>query len=351
MKKHRILISGLVVTYTLLFSSCNLIIKTPEAIAKQIVATVGKNKITRGDIDNSYEFAETKMYVEQYMGATLDPETDLNSYFQYKSMALSDMVDAETAIVEAENQNISVDQTKLKEAVDKDINDFKNNFMTNGTLDQASYDNYFKSLGITEQTYTNFTERTHKVSLIWDELLKDVAAPTDDEVKADYDKNKETYEKDYNKLDTNHILISTQDDKRTDDEALALANEIKAKLDAGADFAGLVNEYSDDTASKESGGAVGDMTFGSLDSGYVDGAKALSPGQISGPIKSQYGYHIIKLNSITLDGDSFDKMKSIVYDKLYQGKKDEEKKTRLEKYKNDLPVVTLKYQNNLINFR
>ncbi|MCL2321029.1 MAG: peptidylprolyl isomerase [Oscillospiraceae bacterium] len=371
MKKHRILITGLAITYTLFFSSCNLIIKTKEAIDRQTVATVGKVKITRGEIDSSYEWAEAQLYA-MYMGANLDPNTDIQTYFQYKSQALSGMIDAEAVIVEAEKQKITVDQTKLQAAVDKNMSDFKANFTTTnttdstdttnstttnttGTFDQASYDNYFKSMGITEKTYIDYQTKTERVNLIWDELLKNVPQPTDDEIKSDFDTNKATYEGDYNKLDTDHILIAINDPNdttkaiRTDAEALARAKEVKAKLDAGADFAAMVTEYSDDTGTKANGGKVGDVTFGTLDAGYVAGAKVLNPGQISDPVKSQYGYHIIKLNSITLDGDDYEKMKPIISDKIYQDRKTNEKTALLQSYKTDLPVVTTKYQNNLIN--
>ena len=353
MNKRRILISGLIVTYTLLFSACNLIIKTSEAIAKQTVATVGKTKITRGQIDNSYEFALNKMYYVQYNGVVLDPERDLSTYFQYKDYALDDVIDMETVLLEAQNQNVVIDEAKLIENVDKAIEDFKGYFTNeeDNTFNQEDYDGYFKSLGITEQDYTEYISKSEKVELIWEQLLKDIVLPTDEEIKDDYDTNKETYQKEYNTLDTDHILISTQDDIRTDEEALAIAKEIKAKLDDGADFAELAAEYTEDPSGKDDGGKVGEQTFGTLDSGYVDGAKVLTPGSISGPVKSSFGYHIIKLNSISFDGDSYEKMKPIISEKLYDGKKSEERNNFLEKYKEEMPVVKTKYMKNMYNFK
>lgn len=351
MNKRGTLVLGLVITYTLLFSSCNLIVKTPEAISNQTVATVGSKKITRGQLDNSYEFAQTKMYLAQYMGVTLDPETDLNSYYQYKNMSLGEIVDTETVLAQAEKENIVVDEDKVKEAVDAELEEFKGYFITDGVLDEEGYNEYFESLGITEETFIEYNEKLRRVEAIWEEILKDVEQPTDEEIKEEYEANKETYQGDNNKLDTDHILISTQDDKRSDEEALAIAQEVKAKLDEGADFAELAAEYSEDDSNKDDGGKLGEMTFGSLDEGYVDGAKVLKPGEISEPVKSSFGYHIIKLNSISFDGDSYEELKSVISEKLYDGKKSEEKNTLLEKYKEELPVVTTKYQNNMLNFK
>jgi len=83
---------------------------------------------------------------------------------------------------------------------------------------------------------------------------------------------------------------------RDDAQALALATQIKQQLDAGADFATLAKEYSDDTGSKDQGGELG---WFPRDSGFVkefeDAAFSLQPGQISDPVKTQFGYHIIQV--------------------------------------------------------
>lgn len=341
MIKRRKLVYKMMILSTLLFSSCNLIVKTPDAIAKQVVATFGNNTITRGQLDNSYEFAEMKASM-QYMGQQLDPEVDIETYTQYKAYALDDLVEKDLVIAQAEKENIQIDQAKLDEAVKSATEEFKKNFQdADGNFNQTQYDEYLKSVGITEEVQNENTIKQEKVELIWEQFLKNVTPPTDDEVKADYDNNKATYEKDYNKLDTAHILISTQEDsKRTEEEALKRAEEVKAKLDAGGDFAALAKEYSDDTSNKDKGGEISEQTFGSLDEGYVNGAKVLQVGQISGPVKSSFGYHIIKLNSISFDGDSFDKVKQAISDKLLDSKKDEEKKTLLEKFKKDFNLVT-----------
>jgi hypothetical protein len=83
---------------------------------------------------------------------------------------------------------------------------------------------------------------------------------------------------------------------RTEEEALALAQEVKAKIDAGEDFAALAQQYSDDQGSAFDGG---DLGWFAQDQGLVvefeQAAFALQPGEVSEPVKTQFGYHIIKV--------------------------------------------------------
>lgn len=95
-------------------------------------------------------------------------------------------------------------------------------------------------------------------------------------------------------IDTSHIMFAKT---RGDDAALAAAKEARAKLQAGADFATLAKELSDDAGSKANGGHIGWRTVGQLDPAYEKAALALNKeGDISEPIASTFGYHIIRLD-------------------------------------------------------
>ncbi|MBV9745003.1 MAG: peptidyl-prolyl cis-trans isomerase, partial [Acidobacteriia bacterium] len=83
----------------------------------------------------------------------------------------------------------------------------------------------------------------------------------------------------------------------TDAEALAKAQEIRKKLADGADFAQLASTESDDTGSKTRGGDLNFFRHGQMVPPFEQAAFSMKVGEISEPVKSQFGYHIIKVEA------------------------------------------------------
>jgi foldase protein PrsA len=81
-----------------------------------------------------------------------------------------------------------------------------------------------------------------------------------------------------------HILVKDE----------AKAKELKAKIDGGADFATLAKENSEDEGSKVNGGDVGVIVPGKMVPEFEEAALKLKVNEVSEPVKSQFGYHIIK---------------------------------------------------------
>jgi peptidyl-prolyl cis-trans isomerase D len=98
------------------------------------------------------------------------------------------------------------------------------------------------------------------------------------------------------------ILISqgATTDATADAAAQKKAQDVYTQLKAGADFASLAKKYSDDPGSAARGGDVGSFARATVsDKAFGDALFALHAGELSAPVKSQFGYHIIRLDDIT----------------------------------------------------
>jgi hypothetical protein len=92
-----------------------------------------------------------------------------------------------------------------------------------------------------------------------------------------------------------HILITT--DKRSDAAAKQEIDQIKAQLDAGADFATLAKAKSEDTGSKDAGGDLGCQPAGQYVAEFEKAVFSQPVGKVGDPVKTQFGYHLILVKS------------------------------------------------------
>jgi parvulin-like peptidyl-prolyl isomerase len=122
-----------------------------------------------------------------------------------------------------------------------------------------------------------------------------------------------SYEKHYNAGDllaVRHILISANKStaKPAELESARKQAESIAKQANAGNFAALAKKYSADPGSKEKGGELPPFEKGRMVEEFYQGTMALKPGQISGPVQSQYGYHIIMRETWAEAKDAFTKM-------------------------------------------
>lgn len=162
-------------------------------------------------------------------------------------------------------------------------------------LKKALGDNYKKTLKDADVTEGDIHSYMERVLTVYQDMLLKV---TDDQVVKEFEATKG----DFTVATLRHVLIGLTDaenKERTSEEALKIAKEVKAKLDGGADFAAIAKEYSDDTASKETGGEYKDKAVGTYVDEFKKAAQTLPLNTISDPVETSYGYHIIKVESRT----------------------------------------------------
>jgi len=137
-------------------------------------------------------------------------------------------------------------------------------------------------------------------------LAKELSEAKPDEAAAHafYNSHKNEYEQ----ATASHILIRFKGSQvplkpnqkdLTEEEALAKAQDLRKKLAAGGDFAATAKAESDDTGSGANGGALGTFPHGQMVPQFDQAVFTLPVGQISEPVKTQFGYHIIKVEKRT----------------------------------------------------
>ncbi|MCH2158615.1 MAG: SurA N-terminal domain-containing protein [Oleiphilaceae bacterium] len=122
---------------------------------------------------------------------------------------------------------------------------------------------------------------------------------TSEEIEARYDQEIQDFvgEEERN---ASHILIAITEEL-DESSALAKAQELKARIDAGEDFAEIAKQESADEGSAENGGELGYSAKGVYVSGFEDALFALEEGAVSEPVKTEFGYHVIKLLDIQVN--------------------------------------------------
>jgi len=144
------------------------------------------------------------------------------------------------------------------------------------------------------------------------------------------------------RLELSHIFIGFVPSAEDSARARKIADETHAKLLAGESFEGLAKQYSDDAATKDNGGYVGEIETTSLDPSYREAIQGLNPGDISQVISAPGGYQILKLISRTASRKpSLDEAKPWIRNLLENRKREEELSSWLAAARQEIYVKRL----------
>ncbi len=161
------------------------------------------------------------------------------------------------------------------------------------------------------------------VELAWDQLLDDPSIEISEaDLKREHEADKAAAEADEQRR-SSHILLRTGDE-RTEAEAIALLEDIGARIAAGASFAELAETYSEDPGSAQLGGDLGAVGRGIFDPDFEAALWALEVGQLSPPVKSAFGYHLIRLDGIeTVEFPAFSEQRATIQERLQRAAAEE----------------------------
>ena len=323
------------------------------------IATIDSRYVTVADFRRRY-MAQVQAYRSSYGGNLTD---ELLQQMQVPQQVLQQMIQEKAELAEAERHGITVTdaelgaqimaipglqengqfigeqryrQLLLQQNPPMTVDEFERSVRESMMLDK------FRA-GLTEwmsvadaELEREYKRRNEKVTLdvvaVLSDNFKTQVTPTDAEIAAHFDANKETYrvpdrrkiryvrvnpaelaakiaipradvERTYNErigtystpeqIRASHILLTTEG---KDDAAVrAEAEKVLKEAQSGADFAALAKKYSQDESNAQNGGDLDYFSRGRMVPDFENAAFALKPGEISNLVKTEFGYHIIKL--------------------------------------------------------
>ncbi len=222
---------------------------------------------------------------------------------QVKEMTLEQIINVELIYNEAKNKNLLPTEEEVNKKVEE---------VNKAIKEDKEYEKNLKEIGIDE----SFIKRQEEEKLALDNYQKnflDNTKITDDKAKEYYEKNKKDFYVD--EVEASHILISTTDDngkelsKKEIEKAKKKAEDILKRINNGEDFAKLAKENSDDPGSASKGGDLGYFGKGEMVPEFEEAAFSLKKDEVSEIVKSEYGYHIIKLTDKNQGQTPFEEVK------------------------------------------
>ncbi|MBI4847801.1 MAG: peptidylprolyl isomerase [Nitrospirae bacterium] len=171
-------------------------------------------------------------------------------------------------------------------------------------------------------------EKMTLVALILKKEVEDKSKVDDTDVKGFYDKNADKFTIGTT-IKASHILVDTED----------LAKKTFARIKKGERFADLAKSLSKDTGSAQKGGDLGYFAHGQMVPEFEQAVLKLKPGEVSEPVKTRFGYHIIQLTDIKKgETASFEQSKESIQKQLLAEKKRELFEKYIEGLKNKYKV-------------
>lgn len=189
--------------------------------------------------------------------------------------------------------------------------------ITQKDIDQKELEAFFK--GRVSRYEIPPSIKIQYVVFSWRDLAKKMNV-TDEEALAYFNTNPKEFIVP-EKRHVRHILLKTPRDidPKDREEIRAKAEMIKGRIVNGEDFATLAKSESQDEGSQANGGDLGFLTQGSMSSAFDQTAFKLKVGELSNPVKTEQGYHIIKVEAINEESQkSFEESKQRIIDKLLE---------------------------------
>jgi len=198
---------------------------------------------------------------------------------------------AETVLATVNGENITLGQMiAARKALPEQYQQLPDDVLFKGLLEQLIQQTAMAQVGEKAKTQLDDLNVENQKRAYFSGQVLEAAAQagvTEEALKKAYDDKyaKAVPAKEY---DASHILVKTEEE----------AKAIKAELDKGGDFAAIAKEKSEDKGTAANGGSLGWFSLGMMVKPFEDAVVGLEKGKTSDPVKSDFGWHIIRLDDV-----------------------------------------------------
>ncbi|OOM77303.1 foldase protein PrsA [Clostridium puniceum] len=183
LKKIIVAISILIIT--VLTIRCNIIEKTPEVMQKTVIATVGKEKITKEDFDK--EISKYDAQLKKQFGDDYETNDEVKDELkQMKEKRLDDMINGKILLIKATQLNIKPSDDDINKQIDQQMKQINARY-----AQKEQFESALQQSGMTEDTLKESMKTQIITNVIQNYMVKDVTV-TDDEVQVYYNENKDS---------------------------------------------------------------------------------------------------------------------------------------------------------------
>ena len=296
--------------------------QTDSKTENVVIATVGDAKITKKALEQQLVYLDSLMqwqYGEDYESN----EEAVAYYNEQKRLIVDYLVEIQLIISKAKEYNVNVTQ----EDVNEELELLKSDYDTEEAFEEA-----LQTSGMSLEELKQMLKEDLIVNQVVTACTEDITV-SEDEIKTYYDGNIDSFKTEAG-ASVSHILVATEEE----------AKEIKAKYDKGTSFEDLAEEYSIDDNTKSQGGVLEYIAYNNstnYDADFLAATKQLEEGEVSEPVKTQKGWHLIKVTNVNKEDQTkaYDEVKDQIKEQLLTQKQNEAVDAKMNEWKESANIV------------
>lgn len=243
----------------------------------KIIAIVGKEVIFASDVEG-----RTAIFAQQRKADPNDPK--------FRKQVLDDLINEKLIITKAIEDSVEVAIEEVNQRLDYTIQ----NLIQQYGSERRVEDLYGMSIERLKRNFRDDMRKQMMAERLQQQKLYSVKC-TPREVEDFYNQYKDSLPAAPAQLELSHIVIYVRPSAEIKDEIRRKAVKVRDSIVAGGDFAVFAKRYSSDQASASQGGDVGWVEKGKFVAEYEKAAYSMQPNEVSPPVESPFGYHIIQL--------------------------------------------------------